>query len=135
MEGCYPIVCSGKAVGQVWVIRNSLYYQFRAQCSYGGDSVCRLMIRCGDVTMKIGIMVPVNGNFSLNKQIPVKHFKDENPTFFLPSEVEKEEEGTFIPIYADKPFLHLSQLQNAVFENRDGVMGAWIRGEIGNAGE
>lgn len=126
MEGQYPVTRNGKNIGQVQIVRKGLYYHFCCQCSYDETSVCRLMMRCGDHTQKLGVMVPEGKLFVLKKQIPVKNIPKEKPEFFLLSEIEKQETGIFVPISSDEPFEYLSVLENAVFENRDGIIGAWI---------
>ena len=126
MQGQYPITSSGKNIGQVQIVRKGLYYHFFCQCSYDASSVCRLMMRCGDQTQKLGVMVPEGIFFVLKKQIPVKNIPKEKPEFFLLSEIENQETGIFVPISPDEPFEYLASLKNAVFENRDGIIGVWI---------
>ena len=126
MEGVYPITCNGKTIGQVQFARKGLYYHFYCQCSYSETTVCRLMIRCGKWVEKLGIMVPEGNCFVLRKKVPVKNIPDHKPDFFILTELENQERGIFVPISSDEPFEYLSNLTNAVFQNRDGVIGAWI---------
>ena len=126
MEGTYPIHLDQNRIGEARISRRGLYYHFVCSCSYDRQSVCRLMIRWEDKVEKLGVMVPDGERFVLQKQIPVKHFGKGSPVFFVPGERETSQKGIFIPILNDAPFEHLSKLQNAVLENRKGVIGAWI---------
>lgn len=135
MEGIYPIVSGTEPVGEVQVYPKGLYYHFRCRCIHDQECVCRLMIRCGNQVEKLGIMVPEGEYFVLNRQIAKKHFVDESPVFFLLGDLKEAENGLFIPISSEEPFEHLSRLQDAVLENREGILGAWIPEEKINAGE
>ena len=126
MQGRYPIMWNGKNIGQVQVVRKGLYNHFYGQCNYNDTSVCRLMMRCGAWVEKLGVMVPEGDVFILKKQIPAKNIPNEKPDFFILSEMKDEKQGIFVPISPDEPFEYLSCLKAAVFENRDGVVGAWI---------
>ena len=126
MDGGYPITWNGKTIGQVQVARKGLYYHFNCHCSYDETAVCRLMMRCGTWIEKLGVMVPEGSFFVLKKQVPVKNIPHGKPDFFILSEMESQETGLFVPISSEEPFAYLSCLENAVFENRDGVIGAWI---------
>ena len=126
MQGRYPITWNGKTIGQVQILLKGLYCHFYGECSYNETAVCRLMMRCDAWVEKLGIMVPEGNLFVLKKQIPAKKIPDEKLEFFILSELEGQEAGIFVPISSEEPFEYLTNMKNAVFENRDGVIGAWI---------
>ena len=126
MEGIYPIYWDEKTIGQVQISRKGLYYLFVCKCSFTESCVCRLMIRCGTKTERIGILVPEGDAFVLKKQIPIKNFHSEKPVFYILCDIPGDKKGLFVPVTPKEPFRYLSKLQNAVFANQEGIQGVWI---------
>jgi len=126
MEGRHSVYCNQQEIGQVDVSRQGLYYRFSGRCKYHGDNFCRLMIRSGDVTHSLGVMVPEGPEFTMEKQLPVKQFGNEKPYFYVPSREADTSQGKFVPISQEEPFAYLTKLKRAFFSCRDGSIGAWI---------
>lgn len=120
MEKMYPV----EDTGHVAVSREGLYYRFQCRVKLPANRICRLQL-CGDHDrIDLGILIPVNGLYELDKKIPAKYLKDESFTFKL---IDKQSKDKFIPIFENKPFSHICQIHNGCFCVRDGIPGILIR--------
>ena len=125
MEGNYPVLMGGTAIGTVKVTRQGLYYRFACRCRLSGDVMCRLTVTCGGTAHNLGILAPEGGEFGLRTGLPVKQLGEGVPQFrVLPN--HKPVQGHFVPISPEEPFAYLSRLQDAFLEIRDGVPGLVI---------
>ena len=84
--------------------------------------IYRLMVTCGTVQEKLGILVPENGNFTLNTKIPVKRIGAGELSFQLIPNDETFSKS-FIPIYPEEPFAYISRLKESFLTLRDGQPG------------
>ena len=126
MEGTYPVVFGQATVGKVQVIRQGLYYRFICRCRMSGDVVCRLEVKCGDSWENLGVVVPMDDGFGLDKKIPCKRLGQGNPEFFLLPKRETAV-GTFVPLSPEEPFQYIRRLKTAYFERRYGQAGVVFR--------
>ena len=125
MEGSYE-VCFGKdTVGKVQVLRQGLYYRFVCRCRLTGDVICRLVVRCGEKLENLGIVVPMEDGFGLDKKIPVKQIGEGNMDFLL---VPKHDQlmGKFVPICPEEPFAYITRLKESFLVRKDGQVGIVI---------
>ena len=125
MEGSYE-VCFGKdTVGKVQVLRQGLYYRFICRCRLTGDVICRLVARCGEKQENLGIVVPMEDGFGLDKKIPVKQIGEGNMDFLL---VPKHDQlmGKFVPICPEEPFAYITRLKESFLVRKDGQVGLVI---------
>lgn len=125
MEGSYE-VCFGKdTVGKVQVLRQGLYYRFICRCRLTGDVICRLVVRCGEKQENLGIVVPMEDGFGLDKKIPVKQIGEGNMDFLL---VPKHDQlmGKFVPICPEEPFAYITRLKESFLVRKDGQVGIVI---------
>lgn len=126
MEGIYPIELSGREIGQAEVTRQGLYYHFTCRCRLTGEVICRLAAVCGDQMENLGVPVPENGYFVLQKNVPVSKLKDGNLRVrVVPRHPQLD--GKFIPIRPEEPFAYLSRLKDAYLQRRGGQLGIVIR--------
>lgn len=126
MEGIYPIELSGREIGQAEVTRQGLYYHFTCRCRLTGEVICRLAAVCGDQMENLGVPVPENGYFVLQKNVPVSKLKDGNLRVrVVPRHPQLD--GNFIPIRPEEPFAYLSRLKDAYLQRRGGQLGIVIR--------
>lgn len=126
MEGTYPIVLSGKEVGQAEVTRQGLYYHFFCKCRLTGEVICRLAAVCGEKMENLGIPMPESGYFMLQKKVPVSKFQGDSLQIrVLPRHPQLE--GKFVPICPEEPFSYLSRLKDAYLQRRNGQLGIVIR--------
>ena len=122
MERKYAVTVCGNHTGTVTVQKQGLYYLFSCRCALRGDMIYRLMVTCGTVQEKLGILVPENGNFTLNTKIPVKRIGAGELSFQLIPNDETFSKS-FIPIYPEEPFAYISRLKESFLTLRDGQPG------------
>ena len=125
MEGTYPVFFGQAQVGKVQVRKQGLYYRIFCRCRMTGDVVCRLAVQCGQNRENLGVVVPVEGGFGLEKSVPCKRLGEGEPEFRLLPKHEKAS-GTFVPIYPEEPFAYIRNLKDAYFERRYGQAGVVI---------
>ncbi len=118
MESWYPVQMGSNAVGKVRMVRRGLYYSIHCRCRIGGDVMCRLMVCCGDKREDLGVVVPMDGGFGLDMNVPVKRLGEGTASFFLMPK-HTPEDGTIIPVYPEEPFRYISRIKDAYLVKRD----------------
>lgn len=129
MEGTYELSLGDKHIGKVRVYRQGLYHHFSCRCDLSGGVICKLQVRCGEKQENLGVLVPMEGRFGLEKKLPAKCLGQGNPEFRLVTRQEQST-GTFVPIYPDEPFAYIHQLENAFLDRRDGQLGVVIQESV-----
>jgi len=125
MEGTYPILLGGQAVGQAQVRREGLYLCFSCRCRLSGEMIYRLTVGCGEHTQNLGIPVPNGGQFCLKTKIPAKLLGEgELKITAVPKHAALA--GKFVPLSPEEPFAYLNRLKNAFLEVRAGQVGVVI---------
>ena len=122
MFGLYDIYKGEEKIGKAEVSREGLYYRFRCCCDLPEGAFYRLMVSCGGKTENLGIPIPSGDSFWLSTRLPVSRFPAGEPVFRALS----KEQRSWIPVLPEQPFAHLSELENAVLEERGGEMGLLI---------
>lgn len=125
MEGNYVVTFGKRQCGKVQVLRQGLYYRFLCRCQIRGDVLCRLRVSCGGRLEELGILVPMEDGFGLDKKVPVKYFGEGIPEFKLYAKAE-EPEGKFVPITPEEPFSYITKLKTAYLVRKDGQVGILI---------
>ena len=121
----YPIMFGDENVGSAAVEQRGLYWYFRCRCCFGGQAVMRLVLRVGDREENLGIPVPDNGVFRLDKRIAVRSLpKGQWRIFAVPKHGALD--GKFVPISPEEPFGYLHRLENAYFLRKGDLPGAVI---------
>ena len=126
MVGTYEVRMGDRAVGQVTVEKQGLYYHFSCRCALSGEVMQRLFLRCGGREIDLGLCVPMGSSFGTEKRLPAKQCGDGTPSFALRPK-ETEIKGNFIPISPEEPFRYLHRLQNAYLDRRGDRLGIVIR--------
>lgn len=121
MVGSYEIE---HGTGTVKVTREGLYYRFSCRCRLSGETMHRLVVFTDAGQVDLGVCVPMEGCFGVERKLPCKRF-GENPQFRL---LPKHEgmQGRFVPIYPEEPFMYISKLNKAFLEVRNGQPGILI---------
>ena len=122
MFGLYDIFLGTRKVGKAEVSREGLYYRFRCNCDLPDGIIYRLLVTCGDITENLGIPIPNGDSFWLSTRLPVRRFPEGEPIF----RAAPKEQSNWFPVSSEQPFPHLSALENAVLEERNGEMGILI---------
>ena len=126
MEEWNSVTLNGKPVGKVRVQRLGLYYAFYCRCEQIEEQLYRVIAVCGDRQENLGIPVPKDGVFLLEKKLPIKQIGEGKMTFVLkPKKAHRKE--TFVPICPEEPFAYLSRLKTSFLAIRDGQIGISIQ--------
>jgi len=81
--------------------------------------MCRLHVRWDDKEEKLGVLIPDQGEFTLDTRLPVKRFGFGTPRFSLIPRYEIPETGR-APIYPEEPFAYIERLKDAYLVRKDG---------------
>ena len=122
MVGIYPL--TGKK-GTVRVSREGLYYRFSCRYADRGGEIQRLVAVTNHGRLDLGICVPMEGGFGVDKRLSCAQAGDGVPKFYLVSAATAG--GIFVPVYPHEPFAYISKLKGSFLEIRDGKPGVVIR--------
>ena len=126
MEGSYGVYLGSQLSGKIQVSRRGLYYHFCCRCQLSGAVMCRLSVICDGQEHNLGILVPVENGFGLEKMVSIKKFGHGQPEFYIiPKTIEAE--GNFIPIYPDEPFAYIEKLKTCFLCRKYGQAGVVIK--------
>ena len=138
MAETYDIIFDGKTVGTAQMERERLYCCFSCRCRLPQEGLYRIHVICGENREDLGICIPIDGAFGMDKKIPSKRLGEGTAQFELvPKDWQHQEEippkpaaeELFVPVSEEKPFEYLDKLEHAVMEVRDGETGVLIREE------
>lgn len=127
MVGTYEIRQGDKCIGRVIVEKQGLYYRFSCRCRPDGEIMYRLTVSCGGEREDLGVCVPMDGQFGVEKKVPCKRFGDGTPEFRLLPKNEKVQQGKFVPVYPEEPFAYIRRLEGAFLAHQAGQLGIFIR--------
>ena len=153
MSETYDITYEGARIGSAKMEKQGLYYFFSCRCRLPDAGLYRIHVTAGDRREDLGICVPMDDFFGMDKMLPVKHLGDEVAAFeLLPKDWKSEctvtiqQEGVteqvseslmdeseeipceeiFVPVSEDEPFACLENLENATLAVQDGQIGIVI---------
>ena len=118
----YQITLGDKPVGKAQVSREGLYYRIQCRCDLAGETVCRILVRCGNREENLGVLVPQDGAFALETRISVKKIGEGTMAFLVVPRHRTPDAG-FIPLCPEEPFRYLSRLKDAYLVKRNGQTG------------
>ena len=122
MVGDYEVFFGNQQAGKVQVRRQGLYYRFVCRCRLTGEVVCRLYVSCGGQQESLGIVVPEGDGFGLDTRLPIKRFREGEPSFALiPKHAVPS--GQFVPIVPEEPFAYIERLKTSFLVKKYGQMG------------
>ena len=122
MEGYHEVFLGDRPVGKLQIIKQGLYYRLICRCRIPEDGIYRLFVVTGKGRENLGVVVPEDGGFVLDRKIPVRQLAD--CTGFLLSARSGEDDGKFVPIYPEEPFSYLAHLESAFLGVQNGQIGA-----------
>ena len=125
MVGTYEIRRGNETVGTAKVEKQGLYYRICCRCRVSGEGMRRIVVTCGKTREDLGICVPMDGNFGLDRKIPCKRFGEGVPAFSMMPKYP-DAAGKFVPVYPDEPFAYMTRLKDAYLQVRDGQPGIVI---------
>ena len=128
MVGDYAVFFGNQQAGKVQVTQQGLYYRFICRCRLTGDVVCRLYVSCGGQRENLGVVVPEGDGFGLDIRLPVKRFREGEPSFSL---IPKHEmaDAQFVPITPEEPFAYIERLKTSFLVKKYGKMGILIENQ------
>ena len=126
MEGTWNVYLQDKVVGTCRMWREGLYCRVSCRCAGVGEDICRLVLENGEGVLDLGILVPVEGGFGLDRKLPARQLPPGDPRFFVRQSGHQRAEH-FIPVRPDEPFEYLSRLTEARFAWRDGQAGIILK--------
>lgn len=118
----YPITQGGEEIGVAYMHVQGLYYLIRCRCMFGGTGFHRVMLSNGQKEWDLGICVPENGGFQLEKRIPKKEIGEGKYRFYIRKE-RNAEKRCFAAVHPDRPFAHLDILNAAVYGEENEEVG------------
>ncbi len=125
MVGTYEIRQGHRAVGAVRVEKQGLYYHFSCRCELTGEVMHRLVVVTDSGKADLGVCVPMDGRFGVEKRLPCKQVGGGSPQFQLLPKHERMQ-GRFVPIYPEEPFSYMAKLKDAYLATRNGQVGIVI---------
>ena len=122
MTDRYEILRGSEAIGMAEVTREGLYYRFRCRCKLSGSVIYKITVQTGSNLRDLGVLVPENDVFILEKRVPAKYFGTDDLRFSAVPH-SKSMKGVFIPVYPDEPFAYLARLRKAYMKKQNGITG------------
>ena len=124
MEGTWNVLYHDRPVGTCTLERQGLYWRIICRCRTGIDGICRLILNCGRDDVDLGVLVPLNGSFGLEKRIPVKRLPEGEPHLYLRSDADSSD--VFVPVRSGESFGYLSRLEGSRYTRRNGEAGVLL---------
>ena len=121
LEGSYAVYLEDKAAGKLQIEKEGLYYRLTCRCVVPDDLVYRLFAVTDQGRENLGVVLPENGGYVLQRKIPAKRLQP--GCRFLLSARGEENTGKFVPVYPEEPFTYITQLETAFLEVRNGQTG------------
>ena len=106
--------------------KSGLYYKFFCKCIPPDSGAYRVILICEETEINLGICVPNNEYFILNKQVPVKYIEEGEWSFSLRSVTNVND--IRIAVLENEPFPMLHQLEMAHLVNTDGKIFVYFKG-------
>ena len=122
MEGTYDVTLGAVTIGNVLVMKQGLYYRFECSCKLSGEVMYDLFLEADDHKMKLGLLMPSNGSFSLRTCLPIKHMGHGETIFYLKPRHAPIKEKIY-PVRSDEPFQYLRALENMYLRKINGEIG------------
>ena len=125
MDGTWNVYVEERTVGACRLWREGLYICISCRCERAGEGICRLELRCGEETVDLGVLVPTDGGFGLDRKLSARSIPSGELRFYLkiPGRQVKEK---FIPVREGEAFPCLSKLTDARFGEREGQVGVFL---------
>jgi len=116
------ILFGNEPVGTAKIKKEGLYYRFSCSCRFTGRVVFSIFADCGDRHVNLGVCVPKDNAFILEKRIPAKALGDGQITLYAQPRHAPMDEN-FVPIRAEEPFEYIEKLQKSYLCRRGETVG------------
>ena len=106
-------------MGKVQLIRQGLYWRVICRCQCSNDLVRRLYAVWDDCRENLGVLVPEEDGFRLDRRIPVKRLRTDGVKFML-STGGHSREGKLVPVSPEEPFAYIDRLYEGFLRPANG---------------
>lgn len=115
------VFMEGNKVGTIEVSVKGLYYHFSCLCRFNDHRKHRILAKCGNQIISLGICVPCGQGYGFKTSIPMYRFPEKEMSFeaFI-------EEDLFYPVVSQSPFQYITKLRKGRFSVRDGQKGLLV---------
>lgn len=128
LTNAYDLMMAGEKLGCVMVSEEGLYHHISCRCHISGEVMMQLVLHNIEGDQTIGLLVPMDGQFGLEKRIAKKRMGQGTFTFVLRPRHDRVDDR-FVPIRPEEPFAYLKHLEHAVFAVRNGQAGLRLKHE------
>lgn len=115
------VFMDGKKVGTIEVSVKGLYYHFSCQCRFNDHRKHRIIVKCANQMISLGICVPCGQEYGFRTSMPMNRFPKSDMSF-----IAFAEEDQFYPVASQSPFQYISKLRKARFSVKDGQVGVVV---------
>ena len=126
MEARYPIFMGQEQIGEATLTQQGLYVHFSCRCKLSGEVVHRLVLKRGEDSENLGILVPNGSYFELSKRIPLSRV-GEGPFRICAVPRHAKVDEQFIPLIPQEPFSYVHRLNDAYLARRNGQIGVIVK--------
>ena len=124
----YKLEQAGEVIGSVDVGREGLYLHFSCRCDLCGEVMYQLFLCTGAETLCLGLLVPMDGRFGLEKRIAAGKIQP-GPMSFVIRPRHAAMEADFYPVSSEDPFAYLRRLEQSYLIRREQSWGVGFRNE------
>ena len=117
----YTVFLSDRAVGDVCVTKEGLYYRFQCHCDLPDNKIFRIFAQGSKQRIDLGILAPDKAGYALIKKVPIKQFGEELLSFQVcPQDQKKSIAYNSVVIYQNRPFDYIRKLPGALLNIENG---------------
>lgn len=120
LEGTYPVYYHEQIVGTANLTKEGMHWCIYCHCQYPLNGRLAIKIQKESECVDLGLCVPYENGFGLQKRVSVKILGQGSLRFLL----EKQEKRKFIPISV--PFAHIAKIPKGNLRTENGKYGVYI---------
>jgi len=119
MDKNEPVYYLNRRVGTAYVCNNGLYVQIKCICSFQEQRIYKVFAECDNHQIPLGIPIPQNGRYILEKRIPAKHISGNNIRFYALCKDGVSTEDCY-GVSEDIAFDQLADINEGAYLRKDG---------------
>ncbi len=121
----YNVMYKNEIAGKAEVTVEGLYTYFHCVCTLPQTDIFRIRMTCDGRSVDLGVCVPFEGKYVVNKKISTKHAGAGEMAFEIVSS-QNNSEKMFIRLDENKAFPCISKLKNATLSVSNETVGILI---------
>lgn len=122
MSESYDITFQNNAVGTAVMREKGLYYEIHCVCAMNKAGLYRVRLEDGNTVLDLGTCLRVDDRYEIQTKLPKSKLSGNSVQFVL-TDGETKPQGSFVPIIAGEPFLHLTKLPVSHLEVTENMIG------------